>query len=89
MKMKMYLHVLHNQQANIEIDRAAGRISMVNTSLGYTYGIGPSPIANILMKIKVKINETIARMILFRRTISQVNQIHTYMNFNEYTKWNH
>jgi hypothetical protein len=32
--LQIYLHVLQTQQANIEIETAAGRASIGNTSLG-------------------------------------------------------
>lgn len=82
--IKEDLRVLHNQEAKMEMDKAAGRISIVKTSLGYTYGIGPSPMANKLIKINVNIKEIVARIIHLDRT-SYFNQVHTDMNFDEYT----
>lgn len=49
----------------MDIERTAGLISIVNTSFGYIYGIGPRPIANKIMKINVNTNETIAKEIHF------------------------
>ena len=48
----------------MEIDNAAGRISIVKTSLGYTKAIGPSPSANTAMNISINISAAIAKMII-------------------------
>jgi hypothetical protein len=64
-----YLHVLHNQLANIESERAVGLTSILNTSFGYMYGMGPSPIANKAMKNSIKINERTAKIRSFKTFI--------------------